>query len=1478
MGYERKIYALQLGQQFLSEESYGDDAGQNDEKEGGGMEVSTILVVARAAWSSLVAAIPMLRRGKAERDAGYNPYAAQNDRTEDLLDRALGRLGAVSVDDTHWEKLAHAIGGAFVRPEHFSKQYMRDWLSHPSANAALRRVTKARLVSAPEKDKDRETLLSVYMEISGERRSYAESSLFAAVTFLTTSLQAAAKDLGNAAISQAGFGSMHDRFDEVVEKLDASMPLLPILGSGAVAEHHGKDAKTRLDAILKRRASLGKGVLGELRKLSIALGVEGEFAAAPPSVRADIQDWIARLSATHGLLDETEDALSKLASLGRDASPATLAWAEAARGNVDLALRILSVVDSADCRSSIFAILRSKRNAEAALAYLDSLEPLLPATLTPPGWTNVAGCLAENGGLDRATSIVFSLPDRMVDEWPMLGYMQGILYAANSISPEVRERIVHEEYLAASEHLLDGDGADCWRAKAHSSFEACRLAAEAVGDEALAKHAVGWLRWLRLVDPTRRDEELAALRSDMDDGEKAVDLIPLAHAFRAKFDTSALARRLDRAEIIGGLSPKELNAKVLMLRHLGRFVELASFIEDNWDQMAGSESVEALGGALVDAYVQAGECGRAEEVLEAKLADLHPADVPRFRMMIGQCKGEDPTRQAREIYEASGQIVDLTNLVMSLEMKGRWAELAPFAMELFKREPNASNALRHVECLRRTKESDDDLVCFLDEWPDIVERDQDLMSARAWALFHLGRVAESFDINNRLLAKRFGVNDVALDVNLAVRMGDWEKLPAILEREWDRRAKLPVELLLHMARLSSSRARERSLELVKESIERSPDNPRSLLQAYSVAAAMGRDDVAMPLVGKAAALSKEGEGPVMNLSIREVVEMLRDSAEDWRRKNELFRSGTVPIHWSAGVLNVPLTRLLIAIPRENRMQVDARRRQPIPIMSGARRRVKADGVRRMALDITSVFILGELGFLQRLVEVLDQTMLSPRFMESLLYEEERVRFHQPSRIEDAKPLIDLRRRGLLDVVAEDGPSDLAAEVGDEMGALLAATKRCGGVCVHSGKLYRAGSYMDAEAELGDFAIFLSSPAAVAQALHDEGRVTLSERDKALEYLERVCSGETAGVSPAAQAPVFLDGVSAQYLSEVGLLERLANSNRKVFVPAGAVEEWQALVDTERHAEGMVQALESIRVTVKEGASKGKVGFLREGRREDVDGRFGFHGQPMIDLFEDVEEVDAVCIDDRLLNSKDAMEDRKGGKTRLLCALDVIDMLVERGAATSVEREDALHKMREFCYMALPVEDSELMALMSEAKVDGSGILMESAELRVIREYLARLHSSDFLCSDSDLEYMDELWRMGQRVIRGLWADEESALDDVVARADWVVDHVVPDVEMALRFAPNGKERMEELAVSRLFVSLLPVAVSDVRRESYAQWLERKIITPHLPACSAVVDESARRIGAWAMERSVEIANELRSDGGEDAGQGDAGDCDSQAPR
>ena len=74
------------------------------------------------------------------------------------------------------------------------------------------------------------------------------------------------------------------------------------------------------------------------------------------------------------------------------------------------------------------------------------------------------------------------------------------------------------------------------------------------------------------------------------------------------------------------------------------------------------------------------------------------------------------------------------------------------------------------------------------------------------------------------------------------------------------------------------------------------------------------------------------------------------------------------------------------------------------------------------------------------------------------------------------------------------------------------------------------------------------------------------------------------------------------------------------------------------------------------------------------------------------------------------------------------------------------------------------------------------------------------------------------VIRQLWADDKSENVDIIARANWVVDNVIPDVELALRFAPDGKERMEEIALIRLVSALSPAAITAERKASYADWL------------------------------------------------------------
>ncbi|SOD19475.1 hypothetical protein [Nitrosomonas ureae] len=146
-----------------------------------------------------------------------------------------------------------------------------------------------------------------------------------------------------------------------------------LFANGAIAEHHGEDAKTTLEMILMRRASPGQDTLAQMHELARFLDDGGKFAAAPPSIKTEVYDWIVRIAASNECLADAEHALIKLQELEQPASIAAQAWMEAARGEVDTALRMLRSVDSAAGRSNMFGILRTKKRDIDALAYLDSV-------------------------------------------------------------------------------------------------------------------------------------------------------------------------------------------------------------------------------------------------------------------------------------------------------------------------------------------------------------------------------------------------------------------------------------------------------------------------------------------------------------------------------------------------------------------------------------------------------------------------------------------------------------------------------------------------------------------------------------------------------------------------------------------------------------------------------------------------------------------------------------------------------------------------------------------------------------------------------------------------------------------------------------------------------------------------------------------------------------------------------------------------
>lgn len=175
---------------------------------------------------SLVGAL--LPKGKqlyAERSAGKAPDSDSVDFAEEILDEALGRLGAVDVEHQWWQRALVDLGAAATRPTWFKKPHVQQWLSQTDVRRLLKTVAKSDLSEAGHHRDAYEELISSYMTNSLEDRQHSESIVTLAVAVLKASIKGAVRDKGVAAIIQTASADQRDLLVAMDEKLKAIGPV-----------------------------------------------------------------------------------------------------------------------------------------------------------------------------------------------------------------------------------------------------------------------------------------------------------------------------------------------------------------------------------------------------------------------------------------------------------------------------------------------------------------------------------------------------------------------------------------------------------------------------------------------------------------------------------------------------------------------------------------------------------------------------------------------------------------------------------------------------------------------------------------------------------------------------------------------------------------------------------------------------------------------------------------------------------------------------------------------------------------------------------------------------------------------------------------------------------------------------------------------------------------------------------------------------
>jgi hypothetical protein len=841
----------------------------------------------------------------------------------------------------------------------------------------------------------------------------------------------------------------------------------------------------------------------------------------------------------------------------------------------------------------------------------------------------------------------------------------------------------------------------------------------------------------------------------------------------------------------------------------------------------------------VETLADVEQAEKAYELLCKNQTVFSDNDFERLKALVTGKQGDDPRAELQRLYTDTHSLLDLKNLIRHLMRIEDWPALRPLLEELFRVERNPDNAMMLIQCYKRlTTIGAQDVSNFFEREPDVEAWSDNLAAEHAWVSFEIGRLKEAKNILIRLLASRRDINDTNLDINIAIKSGEWERLSAIVDREWAYRDELTPSLLLRLATIAAEAdlTPTRALELAKLAAKTAPEDPQILMSAYVLFVQVGREEESDPhWIPRAVELSN-GEGPIQKVSIKMVAEELvpanRKRASDINTK---LLKGEVPIHVAASILGMPLSRLLIDLPERNVHQIDGRQKVLIPAFSGGHQPQNVFDGAILGVDVTTIMLLEWLDILEDAISGFSHVLIPSGTMILLLNERRRVRFHQPSLVYRAELVRDLIASGRLKVGEMPKPPDwLVNEAGIELAELLELARSQNSTVVHAGTIYKVGAYMEEEAQLKEYEPFAYSLHAFLQQMHDDGRLTLDEFQRgtaALRALGPSVSG--MGAARGHATGFFLDDLALTYLGNAGILEAVTRSGITFHVHPTTKRDQDALLSASREGVRLAEKLDRIRTTLRDLLHRGQVGFLpgtalRDNNRDS---------DTLTELCKNATYCDVVCIDDRFVNRFRSLTDESGRSRPLICTLDLVRRLVTLGRISESRRVALEDRLRAGGIALIDTDADELFRLLHNPRVDSSGDLMESAELRNVRQYFGRLRALEMVQVPIEAPFLERLLHMSVQLIRKVWEEPALKKEPLLAVSRWIARNIHPnpvDWVPSLRESPRAAQA--DIAIAsylKLLVSPL-INVTSEKSRLYAEWLDKEVIAPLRPSNSEII--------------------------------------------
>ncbi|WP_433767481.1 esterase/lipase family protein [Pseudomonas putida] len=1187
------------------------------------------------------------------------------------------------------------------------------------------------------------------------------------------------------------------------------------------------EANGRLDTIKKSR--LFVGYKSELQSKKLAESVRfGDLVGVSAIVKVEILSWCARFLSVFDI-QLARDLLEVIGdTYAIDETIIAKAFIAGQTGDIASALALLNDLTTPVSRSAAFILMRNISGAAEALKWLEKSEMTL-SDLDSDGRFFLVQSFVEIESWDDALKMVDSLTEEDYNSTPALAYLAALVYLAQAVPSELRILVHQTPPFEARTFPLAGDQqALLFRRKSQDFFEKVTRYATTLNLSFIAEVASDSALWLALRDAECSDQARVELEKSMRDRDASLRRVPLAIQFGLNVDVVAVEREIERRTTLsGGKSSDAAVARFALAFKQNSPREVALYIDRHRAQLSEHLNYKSVGFLEIDMLVQSGQKTAAEarikDLIEAGLTDFERKRVER---LVFEASDTDLVAQRISLYESSRSITDLHNIVSILEEQQDWDRLANYSRELLWLTRDIKDARRYGRALYNSGRINDVLE-FCDEYSIFLDQSEELQKIRCWSLYESGRLVEARNALYLLKSSFKESEQSALTISIAVASGDWESLQVNVEEEWRSRDSRSAMDLIRAAKLAQLIVSPRLKELVFEAARKGEDDPKILLACYGIWTECGWEDgdVAFGWMQAASELSDE-DGPVIAMSLQEVMDRQPDWEEQTKQAYKKMIEGEVPIFAAAKLHNRNLLNFYLAPALNNLDQIDARKRSVIFSFSGARP-VNTSNPDRVVMDVTALLTSELLGMLDLIIGSFSVVVIAHGTLRLIFDEKRSLSFHQPSKVREAHDLRQLIAAGRIKHFEPTmrASTSLSAEVGEGLASMLAvaSAELPSGVpqriVVHPGPVHRVGSLVQEAANLTDYSAYLCNCQAVIDKLVAHGVLTATEASVSKNFFSSREQTWPQATEIADAAHLYLDDLAVSYFQHLKLLPKLSRSGLTVFVSSREVSESDELISYENQALHAISVLENLRLRIRDGINSGKivVGPISRGAEDQNDESMRAH--PCLDVLKLTGVADAIISDDRYINKFLALED--GGVSHsVLTTIDILQIFSLRGILTNIQVSEFKTQLRRMGMALIPVDGFELKYHLSESKVV-DGQVMENAGLKAIREALLRVRMSDILQLPKELPWLNAIFEECYAVMRSLW-DEDADQIISIACSNWLFElmdirkwsHRLSVVDLDVR----GRFEAQMMALM-----ILPNHKSSSVREKYSNWLEGRVL-------------------------------------------------------